>query len=255
MSAVISQVRESNAISEAERQLRIDLSACYRLIDYFGWADIMATHVSARIPGTEHFLANPQGMLFDEITASSFVKINAQGQNVAGGDYGVNRAAFAFHSAAHRLCEEAAVVIHTHTVPGMAVSAHKDGLLPITIQSLGMQGELGYYDGKHLPAHPGQYEQIAADLGNKRMLIMRNHGLLAAGRTTGEAFMAIYRLEQACAVQLAAQNAPAGYYPMSEEVVNGAAERSQAFHAKALVPVEWPALVRKIERLDPSFKN
>jgi ribulose-5-phosphate 4-epimerase/fuculose-1-phosphate aldolase len=254
MSVAATSTKPTSAMTEEEWKIRVDLAASYRLIDYFGWADIFATHVSARIPGTDHFLANPQGMLFDEVTASSIVRVDADGENVAPAEYGINRAAFAFHSSVHRRCKHAAFVMHAHTVAGIGVSAQNDGLLPITIQSLGMQGDLAYYDGRHLPNHPGEYEQIASDLGSRKMMIMRNHGLLTAGRSAGEAFLALYRLQQACEIQVAAQASANGTRPMSDSVISASAARTAAFD-RGPNPPEWPPLLRKLDRLDPSYKR
>jgi ribulose-5-phosphate 4-epimerase/fuculose-1-phosphate aldolase len=254
MALTATPMKQAGTMTDEEWKLRVDLAASYRLIDYFGWADIFATHVSARLPGTAHFLANPLGMLFDEVTASSIVKIDADGNTVGPSERGINRAAFAFHSSVHRTCPHAAFVMHAHTVGGIAVSAHKEGLLPITIQSLGMQGDLAYYDGKHLPNHPGEYEQIAVDLGTRKMMIMRNHGLLTAGRSAGEAFLALYRLQQACEIQVAALASPNGLYAMSESVITASAARTAAFD-RGPNPPEWAPLLRKLDRLDPSYKE
>ena len=254
MALTATPIKQAGSMTEEEWKVRVDLAASYRLIDYFGWADIFATHVSARLPGTDHFLANPQGMLFDEVTASSIVKVDADGNKVGASEYGINRAAFAFHSAAHRICPHAAFVMHAHTVGGIAVSAQEGGLLPITIQSLGMQADLAYYDGKHLPNHPGEYEQIAADLGTRKMMIMRNHGLLTAGRSAGEAFLALYRLQQACDIQVAALASPGGLHALSEAVIRGSAARTASFD-RGPNPPEWAPLLRKLDRLDPSYKE
>jgi ribulose-5-phosphate 4-epimerase/fuculose-1-phosphate aldolase len=253
-SMAVTAMKQAASMTEEEWKARVDLAASYRLIDYFGWADIFATHVSARVPGSDLFLANPQGMLFDEVTASSIVKVDAEGNNVGSSPYGINRAAFAFHSSVHRRCEHAAFVMHAHTVEGIAVSAQSGGLAPITIQSLGMQRDLAYYEGRNLPNHPGEYEQIAADIGARKMLVMRNHGLLTAGRSAGEAFLALYRLQQACEIQVAAQASPAGLHPMSESVIKASAARTATFD-RGPNPPEWAPLLRKLDRLDPSYKE
>src|SRR5678815_4340600 len=189
--ATIQNVRER--VSTEEWQTRVDLAAAYRLVALFGWDDLIFTHLSARVPGPEnHFLINPFGMLFEEVTASSLVKLNLDGEIVMEGPYGINPAGFTIHSAVHAAREDAHCVMHTHTPYGVAVSAQKQGLLPISQQALFPLSSLGYHDYEGLALNEEEKPRLVADLGHRSYLILRNHGLLTVGRTVADAFLAMY---------------------------------------------------------------
>ena len=193
-------------MSEPEWQARVDLAAAYRLVAHYGWDDLIFTHLSARVPGAEHhFLINPYGMMFEEITASSLVKIDLQGKIVSPSPFFVNPAGFTIHSAVHAAREDALCVIHLHTTHGIAVSAQKNGLLPISQQSLFALSSLAYHDYEGLALNEDEKSRLVADLGDKHNMILKNHGLLTVGKTPAEAFLAMYILESACRIQILAQ--------------------------------------------------
>lgn len=247
-------------ISDAEWQVRVDLAACYRLVDLQGWSDMVSTHISARVPGPEHhFLINPHGMLFDEITASSLVKVDLDGKMVEPSEHGVNPAGFVIHSAIHMARPDAMFALHTHTAAGVGVASQRDGLLPITQQALAIMGDVAYHGFEGPALRLDERARIVADLGDKRIMFLRNHGLLTVGRTAAEAFMAMYRAERACRFQLAFQQSGAALSPIPEDIQESTAARGRkAFWAGgALDPnrLEWPALLRRLDRIDPSYKT
>jgi len=249
---------QATRISEAEWQMRIDLAACYRLVDLFGWSDLINTRITARIPGPQdHFLINRFGMLYDEITASSLVKIDIEGNNVESSDDAVNRGGFAIPGTIHRARPDIACVIHTHTIAGCAVSMQKAGLLPLNQHALQVIGDLAYHDYEGTGRSDGERAQFLADFGDKHIMVLRNHGLFIIGRTIAEAFIATYRMERACAMQLAFQQSGAEFNPLSDEVVSAGYARSSAGAARGHDPntLDWPALLRKLDRLDPSYKE
>ena len=193
---------------EAEWALRVQLAAAYRIAHHLGWAELIYTHISARVPGSQHhFLINPYGLRFDEVTASNLVKIDSDGETVGQQGYGANKAGFVIHSAVHMAREDAACVFHTHTLAGMAVSAQEEGLLPVHMYSHNFYGRLSYHDFEGPSMRLGERERLVRSLGSQNALILRNHGLLTLGRTIPEAFCLHWRLNRACEVQLAAQGA------------------------------------------------
>lgn len=193
-------------LSEAERATRVDLAACYRLIHMFGMDDLIYTHISARVPGPEeHFLINPFGLLYEEVKASNLVKVDLDGNVIGDGDWGINPAGYVIHSCIHRERPDVGCVLHVHTVAGTAVSAQQEGLLPLTQTALLFHGHLAYHDYEGPALDTDEQSRLVADLGDKRVMILRNHGLLTAGRTIDEAFVLAYYLEQACRMQIAAQ--------------------------------------------------
>src|SRR5882724_5946090 len=208
MSSAIQQsatIREQ--VSAEEWQARVDLAAAYRLVAHYGWDDLIFTHLSARVPGPEHhFLINPYGMMFEEITASSLVKINLQGEIVSPSPYFINPAGFTIHSAVHAAREDALCVIHLHTDYGIAVSTQRNGLLPISQQSLFALSSLAYHDYEGLALNEDEKSRLVSDLGDKTNMILRNHGLLTVGKTAAEAFLSMYILERACRIQILAQS-------------------------------------------------
>src|SRR5690349_16165584 len=197
--ATTSNVRE--LVSPEEWQVRVDLAAAYRLVAYYGWDDLIFTHISSRVPGPEHhFLINPYGMMFDEITASSLVKVDLDGKVVLDSPYFINPAGFTIHSAVHAAREDALCVIHLHTEYGIAVSAQRNGLLPLSQQALVALASLAYHDYEGLALDESEKPRLVADLGNKDSMILRHHGLLTVGRTAAEAFLAMFILERACKI-------------------------------------------------------
>jgi ribulose-5-phosphate 4-epimerase/fuculose-1-phosphate aldolase len=242
-------------VSEEEWKIRVDLAAAYRLVAYYGWDDLIFTHLSARIPGPEHhFLLNPYNLMFDEVTASSLVKVDLHGNPVEPTPFITNPAGFTIHSAVHMARADAGAVIHLHTPHGQAVSAHSDGLLPITQTAMLIRSEVAYHDYEGVAMDLEERERIVADLGDKSAMLLRNHGTLALGETVGEAFLKIYYLERACEAQILAlsagtsnlNNPPQG----SPEVTAQQGKMGLKIIAGALA---WPALLRKAHRLDPSF--
>ena len=242
-----------------ERALRIELAAAYRIADHLGWSELIYTHISLRVPGPEHhFLINPYGLRFDEVTASNLVKIDADGRPVGPSEQRANEAGFVIHGAVHLAREDAQCVFHTHTLAGMAVSAQADGLLPIHMYSHNFYGRLAYHEYEGPAMNLGERERLVASLGRHPAMILRNHGLLTVGRTVAEAFVLMWRLERACQVQIAAQAGGRLHVP-SRQVC----EQSQAMGddfltdrgAEALGRLEFDALVRLIDGKDPSYRN
>lgn len=241
-------------MSPAEWEVRVDLAAAYRLVALYGWDDLIFTHLSARVPDSDHFLINPYGLLFDEIAASSLVKIDVDGKKVDDSPWAVNPAGFTIHSALHMNRGDAHCVVHLHTVAGQAVSAQRQGLLPITQTALHLFGEVAYHDFEGIAEDLDERERIVRDLGDKRALILRNHGTLTVGETVADAFLAMYFLERACAAQVAAQS---GGELLSAPP--GTGEKTVAI-ARAGIPtvgrhLAWPALLRRLDRADPSYRT
>ena len=243
--------------TSAEGQTRIDLAACYRLVDLFGWSDLINTRITARVPGApDHFLINPYGMLYDEITASSLVKIDSEGNPVEPSEHEVNSGGFAIPGAIHRARPEVACVIHTHTIAGCAVSMQKAGLLPINQHALQVIGDIAYHDYEGAGRHPDERARFLADFADKHVMVLRNHGLIIVGSSIGEAFIATYRMERACAMQLAFQQSGAEFHPIAEPVVSAALSRKRAGGGgNDPAKLEWTALLRKLDRIDPSYKD
>jgi ribulose-5-phosphate 4-epimerase/fuculose-1-phosphate aldolase len=236
-------------VSAAEWEARIDLAAAYRLVAHYKWDDLVFTHITLRVPDTEdQFLINPYGMFFDEITASSLVKIGLDGKKLQDSPFEVNPAGFVIHSAIHAARHDARCVMHTHTLNGVAVSAQRAGLLPISQHSMFTLASLGYHDFEGPALNDDEKPRLVADLGDKSSLILRNHGLLTVGETVGDAFVAMYYLEASCAIQVRAQ-AGGELIPVPKEVLDQAVSRTRQG------PRVWPGLLRRLDRLDPSYKN
>jgi len=237
--------------ADVEARLRVDLAAAYRLVALFGWDDLVFTHISARIPGPEHhFLINPYGWMFEEITASSLVKVGLDGQAIGPNAAMVNPAGFTIHSAVHEAREDAGCVIHLHTVAGTAVSSQEEGLLPLNQTAMLLNGRIAYHDFEGVALDHDERPRLVADLGQKNVMILRNHGTLTVGRTVAEAFTQMYFLERACAMQVAAQG---GTVRLPAEPVQAVVEQQSqglGFVADLLV---WPALLRKLDRLSPGY--
>jgi ribulose-5-phosphate 4-epimerase/fuculose-1-phosphate aldolase len=242
-------------MSAEEWQTRCDLAACYHLVDLFGWSDLINTRITARVPGREaHFLINPYGLLFDEVTASSLVKIDREGNKVEPSEYEVNSAGFAIPSTVHLARPEIACVLHTHSIAGCAVSMQKDGLLPLNQHALQIIADVAYHDYAGTSRTPEERARLLADFGDRHIMVLRNHGLLVVGTSIAAAFIATYRMERACAMQLAFQQSGAEFHPISDAVVSAAHNRPTG-GPNDFARFEWPALLRKLDRIDPSYKG
>jgi len=242
------------ACSREEWAVRVDLAAAYRLVALHGWDDLIFTHLSARVPGTDHFLINPYGQLFEEITASSLVKVDVDGNVVEPSPYPVNPAGFTIHSALHMNRDDAHCVIHLHTVQGQGVSAQPGGLLPITQTALVVGDDLAYHDFEGVAEDLDERERIVADLGDKHSLILRNHGTLTVGETVADAWLRMYFLERACEAQIAAQ-AGGATLPTRADARERTSAIAKASMHKISRELAWPALLRKLDREDPSFRS
>lgn len=239
-------------IAEDEWKIRVDLAAAYRLVAHYGWDDMIFTHLSARVPGTgDHFLINPYGMLFSEITASSLVKIDHDGNVVEKSDYGINPAGFTIHSAIHMAHPQVGAVMHLHTVAGMAVSAQEQGLLPLTQTAMLVLPRISYHDYEGVAVNLEERERIINNLGNKSLMILRNHGTLATGNSVSEAFVLLYFLEKACAAQVAAQGGGALNMP-NQDALDTTRKQSKGVHLAG--HMAWPGLLRLLDREDSSYQ-
>ena len=243
-------------VGDLEWQLRVDLAACYRLVAHFGWADLIFTHISARLPGPEHhFLINPYGMMFDEITASSLVKIDLDGKKLMASPYEINPAGFTIHSAIHAAREDAQCVLHTHSVNGVAVSAQKAGVLPISQQSTFVLSSLAYHDYEGVALNAEEKPRLVRDLGDRQFLMLRNHGLLTVGASVADAFLAMYMFEATCMIQVRAQ-AGGELIRVDPRIIEGAmAARQMVSQGVGPGALAWPALLRKLDRIDSSFRS
>jgi len=242
-------------VSPEEWALRVDLAACYRLVAAYGWSDLVFTHISARIPGADHqFLINPYGLMFDEITASSLVRVDQQCNILSPTPFPVNPAGFVIHSAIHAVREDAACVLHTHSRAGVAVSAQKCGVLPISQQSTFVLGSLGYHDYEGVALRDDEKPRLQTDLGNANFLVLRNHGLLVVGRSIADAFLNMYTFENTCRIQIDAQ-AGGELVHVNPAILQGIAGVMKTATAGMGAALAWPALLRKLDRMDPSYKN
>ena len=249
----------SNRIDQAEWDLRVKLAAAYRLVDYYGWTEQIYGHLTARVPGPDdHFLINPWGLNYDEVTASNLVKIDVDGKVVTGGEHAVNYAGFVIHSAIHMTrSDENHVVMHTHTRAGMAIAAIKEGLLPVSMFATVFHGRLGYHEYEGASLYLDERDRIVRSLGPHKAMILRNHGLMAVGKTVPECFLRLYRLERACQVQLDA--AAAGTLDLvSPEVADRSAadlDSYQGMQPSAEGEIEFAALMRKLDKIDDSYRH
>jgi ribulose-5-phosphate 4-epimerase/fuculose-1-phosphate aldolase len=245
----------NSAVSADEWQLRCDLAACYRLVAAYGWSDLVFTHISARIPGPEHhFLINPYGLMFDEITASSLVKVDQDCKKLSESPFPVNPAGFVIHSAIHEVRGDAGCVLHTHSRAGVGVSAQKCGVLPISQQSTFVLASLAYHDYEGVALRDDEKSRLQADLGTANFLMLRNHGLLTAGRTIPDAFLAMYLFESTCRIQVDAQ-AGGEVIHVNPSILQGMAEVMRTVTAGLGAGLAWPALLRKVERMDPGYRT
>ncbi|MFK7963580.1 MAG: class II aldolase/adducin family protein [Burkholderiaceae bacterium] len=244
---------------KAEQELRVQLAAAYRLVDYFGWTELIYGHLTAKVPGPHHhFLINPYGLNYDEICASNLVKIDLDGNIVGHSDYPISRAGFVIHSAIHMADDLSnQVVMHTHTRAGMAVAALDSGLLPISMVSTRFHDRVAYHDYEGISLYDDERQRLLKSLGNKKAMILRNHGLLTVGRTVAETFLNLYRLERACQVQLDA--AAAGKLRLIDtSIADKSAQDIDAFSeletSEGVGALEYAALMRKIDKLDDSYR-
>ncbi len=248
-----------NFVSPQEWQLRVDLAACYRLAALYGWSDLIFTHISAKLPddgsGKEKFLINPYGLFFDEMTASDLLVVDLEG-NLHGPARGnVNRAGFVIHSTIHAARPDVHCVLHTHSKAGVAVSIQEDGLLRLSQQSTLILHALAYHDYQGVAVHDEERASLVGDLGHREYMILRNHGLLTASRSIAEAFMAMYLLESACQIQLAAQGSPR-LRQVADEVQSQVEDTLRIMEASAPVSrseLAWPGLLRRLDRLNPGY--
>ena len=242
-------------VTADEWSVRTDLAAAYRAVAMYGWSDLVFTHISARVPGPEHhFLINPYGMMFDEITASSLVKIDLAGAKVMESPFEINPAGFTIHSAVHEAREDARCVIHLHTVEGVAVSCQKEGLLPISQQSLFPLAGLAYHDYEGLALNPDEKARLVKDLGSRNFMILRNHGLLTCGETVADAFLYMYILQKACEVQVRAQGGGVELVRIAQPIVDGIRKAAKVVMRDSGGMIAWPGILRKLDRSDPSWR-
>lgn len=250
----LSDVR--SLVSPEEWALRVDLAACYRLVALYGWSDLVFTHISARIPGSEHhFLINPYGLMFDEITASSLVKVDQHCNKLLDSPHPVNPAGFTIHSCIHAVREDAGCVLHTHTRAGVAVSAQQHGILPISQQSTFVLASLGYHDYEGVALREDEQPRLQRDLGQANYLVLRNHGLLTVGRGVAEAFLAMYTFENTCRIQIDALSGGSALTMVNPAILDGMAQVYAQVTKGMGAQIAWPALLRKLDRTDPSYKE
>jgi len=243
-------------VSPEEWKLRVDLAATYRLVAMHGWDDMIFTHISARVPGPEHhFLINPYGLLFEEITASSLVKIDIDGNKVQESPYPVNPAGFTIHSALHMNRDDAHCIIHLHTDDGVAVSAQADGLLPLDQHAMMVGGDLAYHDYEGIALDLDERERLVHDIGSKNMMILRNHGTLAIGKSCPDAFLRMYYLERSCTMQVRALSGGTKPNMPNQGVPEKTAGQGSMAFEGLLGALAWPALLRKLDRADPSYRH
>jgi ribulose-5-phosphate 4-epimerase/fuculose-1-phosphate aldolase len=253
----------ARATSEVERQLRIDLAAFYRIVALLGWDEYIFTHISLRLPGPEkHFLINPFGMLYEEVRASDLVRIDIDGHVIGESDWPVNQAGFTIHSAIHDARDDAHCVIHTHTTAGMGVAQQQDGLIPTSFYSAMLFDHLAYHDFEGSVVTEGEKVRLVENLGVKNHMILRNHGLLACGSSVAAAFSAILTLQRACEIQLAAQSGggvlieiPADIRNAHKSALRKTVKDAPANDMSSVERLVFDAMVRKLDRIDPSYKD
>jgi ribulose-5-phosphate 4-epimerase/fuculose-1-phosphate aldolase len=242
-------------VNAAEWQLRVDLAACYRLVALYGWSDMVFTHISARIPGPEHhFLINPYGLMFDEITASSLIKVDQGGNKLSESPFPVNPAGFTIHSCIHDGRPDVGCVLHTHTRAGVAVSAQKCGVLPISQQSTFVLPQLAYHDYEGVALRDDEKPRLQADMGKNNFLMLRNHGLLTVGPTVADAFLAMYTFETTCQIQISAQ-AGGELVQVNPRIMESMPMVIEMVTKGQGSGIAWPALLRKLDRADASYKS
>jgi ribulose-5-phosphate 4-epimerase/fuculose-1-phosphate aldolase len=243
-------------VSAQEWQLRVDLAAAYRLVAAFKWDDLVFTHISARLPGPEHhFLINPYGLMFDEITASSLVKIDLRGEKLDDSPFPVNPAGFTIHGAIHEARDDASCVLHTHALNGIAVSAQRGGVLPISQQSIFVLSSLGYHDYEGVALRADEKPRLVRDLGTNRFLMLRNHGLLTVGSSVADAFLNMYLFETVCTIQVRAQAGGGALIPVDSRIIATAMEQAHQATLGGGAALTWPGLLRRLDRADTSYRS
>ena len=244
-------------VSADEWQTRIDLAACYRLVAHYGWADLVFTHITAKIPGVDNqFLINPYGMMFDEITASSLVKIDLDGRKLdADNPFPVNPAGFTIHSAIHAARHDARCVLHVHTPNGVAVSAQKHGVLPVSQQSIFVLASLAYHDYEGVALSDAEMPRLVRDLGEKNFYMLRNHGLLTVGESIADAFLFMYIFESACMIQVRAMAGGSALTLIPQIILDGAMQQVKIVTKGLGGNLAWPGLLRKLDKMDPAFRQ
>lgn len=243
-------------VSPEEWEARVALAAAYRLTAHYKWDDLVFTHITAKVPGPDHhFLINPYGYLFEEITASSLVKIDIDGNKVSDSPLPINPAGFLIHSAIHAARADAKCVMHVHTLAGVAVSTQKEGLRPISQHAIFPLSSLAYHNYEGVALNDAEKPRLVADLGDKMFLILRNHGLLTAGSSVAEAFLAMYFLESACRIQTMAQGSGDELIPVPAPIIAGAQAMAKQATKGLGADLVWPALLRRLDRLDPSYRS
>ena len=245
-----------DTVSEEEWDARIELAALYRLVALYGWDDLVFTHISVRVPSEpEHFLLNPYGLLFDEICASDLVKIDLEGNKVSETNYNVNAAGFTIHSAVHSSGTNNHAVIHTHSNDGVAVAAQENGLLPISQHAMIIRNDCAYHDYEGIALNLDERERLIEDLSDKHCLILKNHGLLTTGATCGDAWLRLFFLERACTMQIKALTGGSKLNDVPNNVVELVTEQGQMASDDGIGQLAWPGLLRKLDKLDPSYKQ
>jgi ribulose-5-phosphate 4-epimerase/fuculose-1-phosphate aldolase len=254
--ATLSTPSRRASVSAEEWRTRVDLAAAYRLVALFGWDDLVFTHISARVPGTEdHFLINPYGFMFEEITASSLVKIDLHGNKLDDSAFPVNPAGFTIHSAVHAARHDAACVLHVHSLNGVAVSAQKGGVLPLSQQSIFVLSSLGYHDYEGVALRDDEKPRLVNDLGTNNFLMLRNHGLLTVGGSVADAFISMYLFETVCTIQVRAQAGGGELVPVDPRIIAGAQAQAAAVTKGLGAGLTWPGLLRRLDRRSPGYDN
>ena len=256
--AALSIPPRRNHVSPEEWKLRVDLAAAYRLVALFGWDDLVFTHISARVPGqggahTGQFLINPYGFMFEEITASSLVKVDAQGAKLDDTPFDVSPAGFVIHSAVHGARHDAACVLHVHTLNGIAVSAQKGGVLPLSQQSIFVLSALAYHDYEGVAVRDEEKPRLVADLGSSNFLMLRNHGLLTVGATVADAFLSMYLFETVCTIQVRAMSGGGELVTVDPRIVATARQQAAVVTKGLGSQLTWPGLLRRLDRRMPGY--
>jgi ribulose-5-phosphate 4-epimerase/fuculose-1-phosphate aldolase len=244
-------------VDAAEWRTRVDLAAAYRLVALFRWDDLVFTHISARVPGRDNeFLINPYGLMFEEITASSLVRVDTAGHKLDDTPFEVNPAGFTIHSAVHAARHDAQCVLHTHTLNGIAVSAQQGGVLPISQQSIFVLSSLGYHDYEGVALRDDEKPRLVADLGDRSFLMLRNHGLLTVGPTIADAFLNMYLFETVCTIQVRAQAGGGALTEVDPRIIAGAREQArQVTRGVGGGALTWPGLLRRLDRQSPGYAD
>ncbi|GAA6185192.1 class II aldolase/adducin family protein [Aliiglaciecola sp. NS0011-25] len=241
-------------VSEQEWQMRVNLAACYRIVAHYGWDDLVFTHISARVPGPEHhFLINPYGLMFDEVTASNLVKVDLQGNIVMDSPYNINPAGFTIHSAVHEAREDALCVMHLHTIAGVALSTLEGGLQAYSQQSLFPLSSLAYHDYEGVALNPDEKIRLVADLADKNFMILRNHGLLTCGETVADTFLYMFLLQRSCEIQLQAQATGQPLIKIPDPILDGIQAQAKQVTRSVGGALAWPGILRKLDKVSPGY--